>query len=294
MYAHIDVKYNNVNLHIEDHGGYESRHKSMVNLMRDAWQSRIRNDLPPEPLRFFTLYTDDCFNPQAHFSFAAGDPVTARRCVPHFIFDQWPECGMPNYEKVFEEVALAGRSSPEFNKAFWIGVVFSEDKYPHCHRSKGRRVASRLPELIDFREIEWRIKGPEQFKHTPGYVTIPYHCKYQVLLDFGGIGFSARLPLLLASGRPVIVVGRPQEAWFYWDAGFSPWMNYVPCGSKEGIVTEGDIKDAVRWAFDNPAKAAEIGQRGREYAFANLTRSRAVDRMGDIMEGFCRDMWPPN
>ena len=291
-YAKMDVKFNNHNLHIKDHGGYESRHKSMVNLIRDAWYSKVKNDRPAEPFKFFTLHTDDHFNPHVHFSFAAFDSETSVRSMPHFIFDQWPECGIREYQEVFDGVVRASEVPYESNKAFWVGVVFDSALYPHCSRHKGCNVARKLPDMMDFRGIEWKMKGPEQFRHTPGYVTLPGHCAHRVLIDFGGIGFSARLPLLLASGRPVIIVGRPYEAWFYWDGSLSPWEHYIPCGDKSGwSVSEEDIEKAVRWTFDNIKESKAIGLRGQKYALENLTRRAAVERIGSMMNSFCRSMW---
>lgn len=291
-YAQIDFKYNNYVLRAEDHGGYESRHKSMINLIRDAWRAHVRNEAPPEPDRFFTLWTEDNFNRMFHFSFACPGPAFVNRCMPHFIFEFWPECGMPDYQSIFDEMVFLGGRPPDEDKAFWIGAVFDPKLYPWCKRPLGLEVSSRRPDLLDFRRISWQQRGPDQFKHTPGYVTMQYHCRHRVLFDFGGVGFSARLPLLLASGRPVVIVGRPQEAWFYWDEGFVPWVHYIPCGSKDGSsVSSEDIVRTLLWADSHRSRAEEIGRNGQAYALKNLTRKAVIDRIGSMMLSFCENMW---
>ena len=289
-YANLDIKFNNAVLQIGDHGGYESRHKSMINLIRDAWQTYIRNEGRPEPLRFFTLYTDDCFNPELHFSFAISQGGDLRRCMPNFIFDSWPSCGIEDYQSTFDEMVAEGSKPYEFERAFWTGVI--HEAHPQTLRHLGSSLSVRRSDLIDFRPIEWGQRGPDQFKRTPGYVSLPYHCKYRVLIDFGGIGFSARLPLLLASGRPLVILGRPQESWFYWDGSLIPWEHYIPCGPKDGVGTqEGDLESALQWTFENMVESEEIGARGRQYAVSNLTRSCAVKRIGMMMSQFCKEMW---
>lgn len=290
-YANLDVAFSNAILKIEDHGGYESRHSSMIKLMKDAWHIKVKSELKPEPLKFFTLYTDDCFNPHLHFSFA-GTRDQSHRLMPHFIFEAWPECGMDNYEEVFGRMLEEGQKPPSEERAFWSGAMWDRKLFPQCFRDVGHNLSRKRPDLFEFRQIKWRNRGPDQHRYTPGYIPLPDHCRYSVLVDFSGVGFSARLPLLLASGRPVVVVGRPQEAWFYWDEGFIPWMHYVPCGTKDGFgISESSLEAAIRWALENRDKASEIGRNGREYAAKNLTRSAAVERIGLMMEGFCKDMW---
>ena len=292
-YANIDFWFNNRAVRGEDFGGYESRNRSAINLIREAWTSEVQNDDPPEPLRFFTHFTDDIFNPLAHFSFAARDAETAGRSMPHFIFDAWPECGISDYQATFESMAASGLGRWEDDRAFWIGSMFDHQKYPQCNRHLGLRVAERNPDTLDYRVIEWKNRGAEQCGSTPGYVKLVDHCRYRVLVDMPGIGFSARLPLLLASGRPVVVVGRPNEAWFYWDGSLVPWEHYIPCGPKDGWgFAESDLEEAIAWTFLHPEEADAIGRRGREYAFSNLTRSAAVSRIGRMLKSFCRDMWP--
>lgn len=289
-YSHMEVRFNNRYLNIVDNGGYESRNKSMVNLIRDAWELYVRDEAFPAPMKFFQLYTDDNFNPYTHFCFAVMDRESSVRSMPHFIFDAWPECGIAEYMEVFNRVVEAGSRPPESDRAFWAGAIL--DEFPWCVRRFGLAVAKRKPELLDFRPIKWQSRGLEQFKHTPGYISIPEQCVHRVLVDFGGVGFSARLPLLLASGRPVVVVGRPQEAWFWWDGTLREWEHYVPCGSRDGSdVTESMVEESLEWTFKNREEAAEIGRRGLEYALANLTRPAVVRRIGDMMSGFSKDMF---
>lgn len=282
LYGHLDVHYDNRFLRFEDHTAYESRNPSMMKLIKDAWESRVRNDHPREPIKYFRLYTDDVFNPYAHYSFSSRCAETARRSMPNFIFEDWPECGIDSYERVFNEMVFAGDLPYMDDRVFWIGNTAMEVA-AYDRRRMGGKVARLHPDMFDFRTIRWK-HGPDQHKVTPEYVTLSYHCRYRVLIDFGGVGFSARIPLLLASGRPLILVGHPEEAWFYWDGTLVPWEHYIPCGSKDGSdLNENVIFEAMEWTFKNPDEARGIGHRGRRYALNNLTRRAAVARIGEMM-----------
>lgn len=282
-YGTLDVRYNNKYLWFEDHTAHESRNKSMMSLIKEAWELRISDDKDEDAARFFTLYTDDVFNPYCHYSFSSRCPETARRSMPNFVFNSWPECGIEGYEQTFNEMIRLGREPYEDERAFWAGNIAMEVPR-YIPRRMGAAVAQREPSLIDFRPIEWKVRGLDQYKHTPGYVTLPYHCRHRVLIDFGGVGFSARIPLLLASGRPVILVGHPEEAWFYWDGTLIPWLHYIPCGAKDGSdISESLIQDALKWTFENVSEAASVGVRGREYAEKYLARQAIVEKIGDML-----------
>lgn len=282
-YGNLDVRYNNRFLMFEDHTSYESRNPSMMKLIKDAWELRIKNEeQEEEPVRFFRLYTDDVFNPGCHYSFSSKCVETARRSMPNFVFEAWPECGIFSYEQTFNEMAIEGLKPYKDDRVFWIGNTFMKVK-AYDRRHMGAEVSRKHPDMFDFRSINWNF-GPDQYKTTPGYISLPDHCRYRVLIDFGGVGFSARIPLLLASGRPVIIVGHPEEAWFYWDATFVPWVHYIPCGSKDGSdISENLIFEAVQWTFENSLECENIGRRGRLYAQKYLSRSAAVKRIGEML-----------
>jgi hypothetical protein len=278
----VEVEYDNESMSFRDRNSFQSRNAAMIGLIRKAWLSRVKDDARSMPKRSFSLYTDDCFGDHCDYSFAARGAEDVPRCMPNFVFDSWPECGIDSYEEVFGQVVSAGRIPPEDDRAFWVGNISCPLK-GYDSRRMGLSVASRHPDMFDFRSVEWSSDS-KNAKGSVGYVSLPDHCRYRVLIDFGGLGFSARIPLLLASGRPVVLVGHPQEAWFYWDESLVPWVHYIPCGSKDGSdVGEEKIREALSWTFDNRDACSEIGARGREYAERNLTHSAAVERIGSML-----------
>lgn len=277
-YGLLDVWYSGSSIRFEDHSSYQSRNPAMIDLIRDAWQASLMGRSPEDRSRAFRLYTDDIFNPCVHYSFSATSEENAWRSMPSFIFDRWPECGIPSYEEMFLRIVSAGDKPHEDERAFWIGNVDVKVE-PYRSRRMGSAVSRRRPDLLEFRSVDWGSGMPSNFVDLPG------HCRWRILLDFGGAGFSARIPLLFASGRPVILVGRPEEAWFYWDGSLVPWVHYIPCGPKDGSgLTEIVIEKTLEWTFDNRELCEQIGRNGRAYALVNLTRSAAVRRIAGMLE----------
>lgn len=248
----------------------------MINLIRDAWQLGVMGRAS-DATRSFRLYAEDTFNPHCHYSFSANSPENAWRSMPSFVFDRWPECGIDSYEQVFGKMLLSGAEPFRDERAFWIGcLTLGSEQY--FRRMMGHAVARRRPDLIDFRSVIWGSGIPSNFVDMQG------HCRWRVLVDFGAAGFSARIPLLLASGRPVILVGRPEEAWFYWDGTLIPWVHYIPCGPRDGSgLNEGMIEEILEWTFENKELCEEIGRNGRAYAVEKLTRSAVVGKISGML-----------
>lgn len=281
-YSLLRFIYNNDFLHVEDHFGYESRNSSIIKLVKSAWELYLKNSNDPEKIKYFSLYTDDIFNPSLDYSFAITGKEYLDKCMPNFVFDSWPECGIQDYESTFDKMVEMGSMPFEDRRVFWIGAV--EHLIDPTPRLMGSEVSKKNSDLFDFRFVQWKQRGLEQWKYTEGYVSILDHCKYRVLIDFGGAGFSARIPLLLASGRPVILVGHPQEAWFYWDGSLVPWKHYIPCGSHDGKdLKEEDIEKVIKWTFKNIESCEEIGKSGQEYAKKYLSKDAVLKKIADVM-----------
>lgn len=249
-----------------DQGGYESRNPSTIALIQEAWEKYppIRS-VPKE----ITIHTGDLFSPKCDFSYAVCSKSDIGRSFPPFIFDAWKEVGIEDYMETFNSMLSAGPSTDL--RAFWIGANMNALREECC------RLFSRYPSHIDFRLMTWNRKDPKSLHtNTPAYVSLVDHCKYRVLVDLGAAGFSARLPLLFASGRPVILAKRNVETWFYWD--IEPWVHYIPGGE-----TAKDVFNAIQWTFRYPDLARQIGENGRAYAQEHLTREAVVRRCACLL-----------
>jgi hypothetical protein len=118
--------------------------------------------------------------------------------------------------------------------------------------------------------------------------------RWSCLLDLRGIGFSARLPLLLHSGRTVMRTPASESGvWSFVDDAehfppsrnasgtgtatrstdpLLPWVHYVPLQADLA-----DLPAQARWMLYHPSEAADIGAAGREWARRHLTRDNVED-----------------
>jgi hypothetical protein len=266
----VKVSFTGTDIRFVDYGGYESRNKSTIRMIADAWKAHR-----PSKLIFkqITIWTEDGFNPSCDFSYAIERREDLPRCIPHFMFESWPEVGIMRYSDTFRQMIEAGSVPPKDPRVFWIGTATNALRSDACDMSK------QFPHLMDFRMMSWNRNSPDKlFENTPSYVSLVDHCRYRGLVDLGAGGFSARLPLLFASGRPVILADRQWESWFYWNNTLRPWIHYIPGGS-----TAETVREAVEWLFANPEEAEAIGRRGQQYALEHFTYESVLKRCANLL-----------
>lgn len=259
-------------LRFDDYGGYESRNASTMRMITDAWERYIRSD-EPSPERHLLFATNDVYEPDVDFSYGIPSIEYSNKCFPHFLFDSWPETGISNYQTSFDAMVDAGALPPVDTRVFWRGALTNSFRATACTLAKDH------PDRMDFQLMKWNRTDPSNLTaHTPTYVPMTRQCSYRVLVDLGAGGFSARLPLLFASGRPVILLERHCEAWFYWD--MKPWVHYIPS-------TEAGLLEAVNWSHDHPKESEIIGKQGQAYAKEHLTYEAVIRRCADLLRGSC-------
>lgn len=282
----LNVLYDHNFITFVDYNGYEDRNKSMILLIKSAWDLYVNNK-NKIPQKFFNLYTDDVFNEYVQFSFAINSEKDLDKCMPSFIFDKWIHCGILDYQDTINQIIANSHLNYEDERVFWIGSLKHITSLNNA-RMIGYRFSQSHQDLINFVTIDWNREGTkEYYKHTPNYTPLTDNYKHRVLIDFGGQGYSGRIPFLLATGRPVILVGHPHEAWYYWDGTLIPWVHYIPCGQKDGSnLTEEDIFNSIKWTFDNPKISEEIGKNGQNYAKENLNRNAILKKIGEILVNY--------
>lgn len=245
-----------------DEGGHESRNDSVRRLISQASDQHGVPDFAPT-----VVSTADRPVPGALcFSTSGECPVVA---VPDFLFDGWPETGVPDYEEACRELAVVGGRPAARPVCGWIGNV---DTSPI--RRVLMAVAGRS-RLLEAWHTPWPPDGSQRLS------LVEQVQRWAFLLDVEGNGWSARLKLLLHSGRPVLVADRPWREW--WFEKFEPWEHFIPVSRD---LT--DLGERVEWARQHEAEAGRIGRAGQEFAQGRLTRAAAVERWADVLGGLSR------
>lgn len=208
---------------------------------------------PSVPLFHFSSFWDDC-----------------RDAFPDFMYDGWPEIGIPDYE--VERAALADLGEPLSNKIGWIGAVTCYDRevllrYGHHNRS-----------FCDFRENTWNRKDPSNLHlHTSSYMTMQDQARsWKYLFDIKGAGWSARLKLLLASNRIVFMTARTYREWFF--PFLEPWVHFIPVSSDFA-----DFEENYRKIEGDLGLQKSILQNQRVFAEQYCSRRAALCKIADII-----------
>jgi hypothetical protein len=262
--------------------GFETRHESLLRLIAHAEYVYDVPDFPATMIHTGDRPVNDGDASWRSLAFSEAEGYLDVP-IPDFLFDGWPQVGLPDYTTACRLVRHAGAGTPEKPVAGWIG---------NCDTHPIRRVLHALgqqsPELLEAIDIAWlpAPPGQEQMLTAAGnYLSLEEQVRrWSLLIDVEGNGWSARLKLLLHSGRPVLVQERPWTEW-YWSR-LQPWRDFVPVRSDLG-----DLTDNVRWLLENDEDAAAIGAAGQAFAREHLTRAVAVRTLADTLTRLSRD--PP-
>lgn len=250
---------------------HQGRQEASMHLILEALKTikyeAVRN-------RKIVLYTSDRppespVRPVLAYSAVDGDRnVTA---VPDFVFWNWPDVGIADYESLTKQMMAAGAAEPEDGRLFWIGNVAT---------SAARRALVELAEndkRILATDVTWvKPDRPEAWAsdtqmgtQASNYVSLPDHCRYRYLIDIEGIGYSGRLKLFFFSGRPIFLQERPwREFYFDW---MEPFTHYIPVARDLS-----DLSARLDWAEANPRECRRIAENAQSFARQHLTRDAAI------------------
>ena len=246
--------------------GYETRNESVLKLLAAAEQAAELASFAP--LMIHTgdqpINNGDPSWRSLAFSSAAGFSDLP---VPDFLFDGWPQVGIDDYEQACVDAARAGALPALDARLGWIGNCDTNPIRWQLHA-----LGAAHPQLLDIADVTWvPAAGSQRLATAAGnYLSVDEQIRrWALLLDIEGRGYSARLKLLLHSGRPLLVQERPWEE-FFWHHLIA-WQHFIPVSRDLG-----DLVERVAWAHAHPEEAAAIGRAGQAFARANLSRAAAV------------------
>jgi hypothetical protein len=256
-----------------DFGGFETRNESTLRLLDLAEQAHGLPAFPPVLVNTADKPINQNDDRWRALSFSTAEGF-ADLPVPDFLFDGWPQTGVDDYEVARARLAGVGVEPAERRVCGWIGATNT-----HPSRRTLLEVGRAHPELLDVQDITWVPAGSGVQMGTTGgnFLSLEEQVRrWALLIDVEGNGWSARLKLLLASGRPVLVQERPWQEWFF--PLLRPGVHYLPVRRDLS-----DLVAQVEWALAHPAEAARIGQAGQRFAREHLRRADAVRRWAEAL-----------
>jgi len=268
------------NIIIDDYGGFHTRNSSVEAFIQLMFK-RFYRSFQGKRLDFFIYTGDQC---ERVSSLASQAPVFAFSTtkelrgkiipIPDFVYTGWPEVGVESWEKAIPQYKKRASLPYEDSRSFWIGNIET-----HESREILLRLSSAYPHVLQARGITWPKSIPGSFYQPANYVSIPDHAKYKSLIDIRGVGYSARLKLLMHLGRPIFLVDRPYEEFFY--PYMKPYKHYIPV--KKDMS---DLIEKIKWLHSDPHAYRKLAASTRQFADKYLSKSFALSYLHYVVIRF--------
>jgi hypothetical protein len=176
--------------------------------------------------------------------------------IPDFVFKGWKETGLEDYESTRRRLIRLDRQPPETGMLGWRGAE------THPIRTTLTKYDDKVN--YDIELIRWDRSTPERLIAKNFISLLDQVAKWRFLIDVQGAGYSGRLKLLLASGRPVFIQERSHHEFFYKD--LVPWRHYVPIRSDLS-----DLRDKFELLSGDMTLERSIIQEARDFSAKYLT-----------------------
>jgi hypothetical protein len=263
------VKKESGNLIFNDLGGYETRNPSTIWCIQEADKLYHWNDFTE-----ITIKTGDYENNEDDYTYSK--QYHYNTLVPDFNFHAWPQVGIDDYIEFVKEIDQSGLQHYEVNKVGWIGNTNT-----NYRRRVLLEIGNKHKDIFDFFDCgNWWI-NPDSVKlnnymyiYTPDLVK-----KYSMLIDIEGGGYSGRLKHLLWSHRPLLLVDRPHNEYFF--EFLKEWEHYIPV--KRDLS---DLVEKTKWCIENYEEALQIAERAYQFSQLYLTRDACYKQWNSIINHY--------
>jgi hypothetical protein len=262
--------------------GYETRNESVLPLLAAAERDHDVAEFAPVMVHTGDRPLNGGDPSWRSLAFARADDFSDI-AVPDFLFDGWPQVGLGDYEHAGATAGAAGAGPAQTMRLGWIGNCDTNPIRWRLHE-----LGAAHAELLDVEHVSWvTTPGSERLSTVAGnQLTLAKQvARWGLLIDVEGNGWSARLKLLLHSGRPLFVQDPPWQE-FFWDE-LEPMTHFIPVRRDLG-----DLVDQVRWAIQHPERAQEIGRAGQAFARTRLSRAAAVRAWSHTLAGLAAEPVP--
>jgi hypothetical protein len=251
----------NNQLSFEHHNNYESRGISVERLITQAVSHfNLTKDFS------FRVWTGDHPNTDYSFCTTTKDWKTTFPC---FTFDSWPECGLSSYTGV---ISSFKDTLPSTEKIGWIGAPLNSIRSDFVQNFQD---SPYIEPLVN----NWNRVDPNNlWKNTNTFLSYQDQVdRWKFLIDIEGLGWSARLKVLLNTPRIVFIVDRPYEEHFF--QYLEPWVTHVPI--KRDFS---DLIENYKIIQNDESLQKFILQKKKEFCDNHLQHIHALERIKEIID----------
>jgi hypothetical protein len=203
------------------------------------------------------------------------DKKEYRKTIPDFIFDNWKQTGISDYETVCDELERFASTDAQTSLLGWRGA--------NTHSSREKLIEiTKEQQCFDVAFIEWQDNSTGK-KIAKNFISLSeQQKKWKYFIDVEGKGYSGRLKLLFWTGRIIFIQERMEHEWYY--EYLKPWTHFVP--------VKKDFSDLIT-NYSIIEKDIELQSRiknnGLKFAKKYLTRASAIERVSEALKNINND-----
>lgn len=204
--------------------GYVYRLENIHKMLVDALGSDFELN---NPVHIFGGDKMDVVYPSNTYCMALTKKQIAKkelRFVPCFSFVNWRQAKIDSYKDAVNEISEKGKQTPQDERIFWLGNPEEGDALIIRHHLLTFGKEHNFCNFIDSGENHVFLDGRD--KNSKAFISMADQTENKYLLDVEGWGYSGRLKFLLFSRRPVFVVERPWNE--FWFEKCKPWEHFIP------------------------------------------------------------------
>eukprot|EP00931_Biecheleriopsis_adriatica_P105097 TRINITY_DN79687_c0_g1_i1.p1 TRINITY_DN79687_c0_g1~~TRINITY_DN79687_c0_g1_i1.p1 ORF type:complete len:336 (-),score=59.81 TRINITY_DN79687_c0_g1_i1:32-1039(-) len=250
--------------------GYETRAEASMDSVRDAMKALGNSCKTPKSFKHVYYSLRDEIPHCGDWTWTTDVPAEAScktRALPDFSFNRWPEAGLlPNFSFVSQKLHRVSKMPAQEQVCGWAGNLGGNEVRGRFYQKAKNKA---YWEVIVPRTQGARLSMEDQVK------------RWACLVDLPASGYSGRVPLLLHSGRPLLMIarknGKPHDQTWY-SANLTPWVHYIPV--KNDLS---DLEEKTKFALGMVpgSNASQIAAAALEFAKAHLSYDAAVRRIAD-------------
>ena len=247
---------------------YETRNESTQALIEEANETLGLSDFSWRLINTDDRYEGDSYRGLPVLSYAV-PPGRYELACPDFVFDHWRQTQLDDYETKRRQLMAEAGSSPTNDVLGWRGAETHPIRRAFVEQFAG------CPGF-DVALINWARNNPDRLTAAQFLSIDEQQQTWRYLIDLEGRGYSARLKLLLATGRVVFIQERNSHEFYY--QHLVPWVHFVPVKSDLS-----DLQPHLERLIADPELERAISRQAIQFADQHLSRAVAVQRFKDCL-----------
>ena len=272
----VEIILNGNSIQCIDHGGYETRNDSIIKLSKLAFEKIKDKKIFNKKLLVFTednpvIVQNENILKEYEIYNQCDLPENFDKIFPDFVFDNWKQVGILDYDLVCNELHEVGKENPIIPKLFWIGSLTHLNRQLFIEKTKNNENVIAILNNWIRKHDTTKVSTLEGSK----FVSLKDHSHYQYLIDLEGNGYSGRIKILSHMNRILIIQDRP-----FWD-----WGSLLLKENEHYIKVDRNFKnfdEVFNKIIENPEKFENMRKKCFEFSKKNLTQEKAIEKIVKI------------